>query len=96
MPVLVVSGHASSNFTQRPFWPGIGVLVAVSAPSSMAVDLAAAAGLTLIGFARGTTMNVYTHPERVAGSIVAADDAGADNSRFRHHGTRHERAPVST
>jgi len=94
--VLVVSGRASYELTQKAVLAGIGVLVAVSAPSSMAVDLAAAAGLTLIGFARGTTMNVYTHPERVAGSIVAADDAGADNSRFRHHGTRHERAPVST
>jgi FdhD protein len=44
---------------------GIPILAAVSAPSSLAVELAAASGLTLIGFLRGQSMNIYTRDERV-------------------------------
>jgi FdhD protein len=44
---------------------GIPVLAAVSAPSSLAIDLANDSGLTLIGFLRGTTMNIYTHLTRI-------------------------------
>ncbi len=54
---------------------GIGVLVAVSAPSSLAVELADEAGLTLVGFARGDAMNIYTHPERVRLQGAQAVDA---------------------
>jgi FdhD protein len=45
---------------------GIPLLAAVSAPSSLAVELAQEAGLTLVGFLRGPSMNVYTTPGRVA------------------------------
>jgi FdhD protein len=41
------------------------VLVAISGPSSLAVDLASQSGLTLIAFLRGDSMNIYTHPQRV-------------------------------
>jgi formate dehydrogenase accessory protein FdhD len=69
--------HASTGFaaiTSRASWEilhkaahaGIAVVAAISAPTSLAIEAAEAAGIALVAFAREESMNVYTHPERVA------------------------------
>jgi len=63
--LLLVSGRASFELVQKALMAGIPLLAAVSAPSALAVTLADEAGLTLVGFLRGHSMNVYTHPQRV-------------------------------
>ncbi|HKE65033.1 MAG TPA: formate dehydrogenase accessory sulfurtransferase FdhD [Micromonosporaceae bacterium] len=62
---LLVSGRASFELTQKASMAGIPLLAAVSAPSTLAADLADESGMTLVGFLRGATMNVYTRPDRV-------------------------------
>jgi FdhD protein len=65
--LLMVSGRVSYEIMQKAIAAGVPLVAAVSAPSSLAVELAERFGVTLVGFLRGASMNLYAHGERVIG-----------------------------
>jgi FdhD protein len=64
--LLVVSGRVSFEIVQKAVAARVPVVCGVSAPTSLAIDLAARAGVALAGFARGERLNLYAHDERIA------------------------------
>jgi len=63
--VAMLSGRISFEMALKAIRAGIPILAAVSAPTSMALELAEELNLTLVGFVRGQRLNIYTHPERI-------------------------------
>jgi FdhD protein len=65
--VLCVSGRTSFEIVQKAIFAGVPIVAAVSAPSSLAIELAEQYGVTLVGFIRGDGFNIYAHPHRIEG-----------------------------
>lgn len=67
--ILIVSGRLGFEIAQKAVVAGIPIAASVSAPSSLAIELAHEFGMTAIGFLRGRTMNIYTHSQRIIHDI---------------------------
>src|SRR5580692_5002956 len=70
--IILLSGRASFELTQKALRTGVAILAAIGAPSSLAVNLAVASGLTLVGFLREKHCNVYSSPQRFTSLSVRA------------------------
>jgi FdhD protein len=79
--VLMVSGRASFELTQKAMMAGIPVLAAISAPSSLATELATELGMTLVGFMQGRSMVIYAGDQRVVSARSSSAAAAASGVR---------------
>jgi FdhD protein len=82
--VVLVSGRASYEIMQKCLAAGVPVVCAISAPSSLAVDIARAYGLTLVGFLRGERFNIYAGEERILtehSTAASSPPRGSNNAR---------------
>ncbi|PYS35491.1 MAG: formate dehydrogenase accessory sulfurtransferase FdhD [Acidobacteria bacterium] len=70
--IMMVSGRLGFEIAQKALVAGIPVVASISAASSLAIELANDLGMTTIGFLRGRSMNVYSHPERIAAGGITA------------------------
>ncbi|MGC2277844.1 MAG: formate dehydrogenase accessory sulfurtransferase FdhD, partial [Candidatus Binatus sp.] len=66
--IMMVSGRLSFEIVQKAAAAGVPILAAVSAPSSLAVELADEIGTTIVGFLRDGSFNIYTRPDRISGT----------------------------
>jgi formate dehydrogenase accessory protein FdhD len=66
--LVVISSRASYEMVHKAAMAGIGIVAAISAPTSLAIQLAEQTGICLIGFAREGRLTIYTHPDRVQAS----------------------------
>jgi FdhD protein len=80
--LLVTSGRASYEMAVKAIRLKIPLVATISAPTSLAVQIAQDRGLTLIGYLRGGRMNVYTHPRRLQ---IKTRNTSREWGRFRHH-----------
>jgi FdhD protein len=71
--IVLLSGRASFELVQKALRTGVAVLAAIGAPSSLAVNLAVASGLTLVGFLRERHCNVYSGPQRFTAAALWAN-----------------------
>lgn len=71
--IVLLSGRASFELIQKALRAGVTVLAAIGAPSSLAVSLARASGLTLAGFLRSTQCNVYSNPQRLSAASTSPE-----------------------
>jgi FdhD protein len=63
--IMLVSGRLGFEIAQKALVAGVPIVISISAPSSLAIELGNDFGMTVVGFLRGRSMNIYTHPKRV-------------------------------